>query len=383
MAITQNGNSFTWTGTVTVTNATDLTTGVATLVLTPSGGIGNLPFLAQGASGLPPVFDNVNVSTLTSGSAATASWTTNSSGGAGTASHYTLNLGIPAGPAGYSLNATQTITLTGTVTGGTFTLGYAGQTTGSIAYNASAATIQTALTGLGNIGSGNATVTGSGPWVVAFSSSLGSISTLKAVSSLTGTTPGVSVQGNYTIGGAADLDTTTNPLQDQFTIKYQSSSGNFRYAAQLCGPTFQGTVSSYSGNNSLQQLSSISVPAQLFSWVPNCSALVYSSGTANTHVDLAAVVCSVSNGTTLATGQQVGYGGGVTGSGSGTIPPYPITLNQAIGGNFGGGYGIVPAGTSATIYLAAKQTAATTDAYSVTGTGSYFTVHIDPIPGTN
>ena len=383
MAITQNGNSFTWTGTVTVTNATDLTTGVATLVLTPSGGVGNLPFLAQGPSGLPPVFDNVNVSTLTSGAAATASWTTNSSGGAGTASHYTLNLGIPAGPAGYSLNATQTITLTGTVTGGTFTLAYAGQTSTSIAYNASAATVQSAITALGNVGSGNATVTGSGPWVVAFSSSLGSISTLRAVSSLTGTTPGVSVQGNYTIGGAADLDTTTNPLQDQFTIKYQSSAGTFRYAAQLCGPTFQGTVSSYSGNNSLQQLSSISVPAQNFAWIPNCSALVYPSGTANTHVDVVAVVCSVSNGTTLVTGQQVGYGAGVTGAGSGTIPVYPVQIGQAIGGSLAGGYGIVPSGTAATVYLASKQTAATTDAYSVPSSGTYFSVHLDPIPGTN
>lgn len=68
----------------------------------------------------------------------------------------------------------QTITLTGTPTGGTFTLTFDGQTTASIAYNASASTIDTALENLSNIGSGDLTVSGSagGPWVVTFGGSL-------------------------------------------------------------------------------------------------------------------------------------------------------------------------------------------------------------------
>jgi hypothetical protein len=49
----------------------------------------------------------------------------------------------------------QTITITGTPTGGTFTLTFAGATTSAIAYNASAATVQTALEALSTIGSGN------------------------------------------------------------------------------------------------------------------------------------------------------------------------------------------------------------------------------------
>ena len=54
--------------------------------------------------------------------------------------------------------------------GGTFTLTYDGQTTGNIAYNASAATVQTALEALSNIGSGDVTVTGSsgGPWTIEY-----------------------------------------------------------------------------------------------------------------------------------------------------------------------------------------------------------------------
>jgi hypothetical protein len=56
----------------------------------------------------------------------------------------------------------QTVTITGTPTGGTFTLTFSGQTTGSIAYNAAAAAVQTALVALSNINPGDVTV-GGGP----------------------------------------------------------------------------------------------------------------------------------------------------------------------------------------------------------------------------
>lgn len=66
-------------------------------------------------------------------------------------------------------NRVQYFTL-GTQTAGTFTITFGGQTTAAIAHNASAATIQTAITGLSSVGSGNATVTASGSWfVVSFS----------------------------------------------------------------------------------------------------------------------------------------------------------------------------------------------------------------------
>jgi len=45
-------------------------------------------------------------------------------------------------------------------TSGTFKLGYAGQQTGNLAYNASTATVKTALEGLSTIGAGNVTVSG-------------------------------------------------------------------------------------------------------------------------------------------------------------------------------------------------------------------------------
>lgn len=56
------------------------------------------------------------------------------------------------------VNAVQTITVTATA--GTFTLAFGSQATAPIAYNATASAVLSALTALGNIGSGNITVTG-------------------------------------------------------------------------------------------------------------------------------------------------------------------------------------------------------------------------------
>lgn len=95
-------------------------------------------------------------------------------------------------------NAVQTVTVTGSPTGGTFTLTRSGQTTAAIAYNAAASAVQTALQNLSNVGAGNVAVTGSagGPYTVTFQGTLGNqaITQMTATPSLTGgTTPGVTV----------------------------------------------------------------------------------------------------------------------------------------------------------------------------------------------
>lgn len=95
-------------------------------------------------------------------------------------------------------NAVQTVTLTGSPTGGTFTLSYGGQTTSGIAFDATTSTVQTAFTGLSTVGSGNATVSGSaGAYVVTFASALAARNVLDIIangSSLTGgTVPSVAV----------------------------------------------------------------------------------------------------------------------------------------------------------------------------------------------
>jgi hypothetical protein len=97
-------------------------------------------------------------------------------------------------------NGTQTAAVTGAPTGGTFTLTYGAQTTTGLAYNASAAAVQTALEALSNLAPGDVTVTGNagGPYTIIFSPAYLSGATATNVTasgtSLTGgTTPGVTI----------------------------------------------------------------------------------------------------------------------------------------------------------------------------------------------
>lgn len=100
----------------------------------------------------------------------------------------------------------STLTGTGTISGGTFTITFGAQTTAAIPYNATAGQVQTALEAMSNIAPGDVLVTG-GPlpgggvftikWL---GTQLGNVTapTASAVS-LTGTTPGITV-GTGTAG---------------------------------------------------------------------------------------------------------------------------------------------------------------------------------------
>lgn len=103
----------------------------------------------------------------------------------------------------------QTVTITGSPTGGTFTLTYSGQTTAGIAYNATASAVQSALEALSNIAVGDVVVSGSagGPYTVTFTGTLGltNVATMTASGAgLTGgSTPSVGI-AVVTEGAAAD-----------------------------------------------------------------------------------------------------------------------------------------------------------------------------------
>jgi len=98
-------------------------------------------------------------------------------------------------------NEVQTVTITGTPTGGTFTLTFRGATTTGIAYNATADAVETALEALSTIGDGDVRVTGGPgpgtPYVITFVNDLGhqnvSNVTASAASLTGGTTPAVTV----------------------------------------------------------------------------------------------------------------------------------------------------------------------------------------------
>ncbi len=114
----------------------------------------------------------------------------------------------------------QTATVTGTPTGGTFTLtgGYGGTaTTAPIAYNAASAVVQTAVQALP--GFSGVTVSGSagGPYTITFPASLGNVAQISANGAqLTGgsspnvttatTTPGVAPTNTRTVGPGTGLN---------------------------------------------------------------------------------------------------------------------------------------------------------------------------------
>ncbi|WP_067671841.1 hypothetical protein [Nocardia miyunensis] len=94
-------------------------------------------------------------------------------------------------------NEKQTVTISGTPTGGTFTVAYKGQSTAGIAFNAANTAVKTALEGLSTVGTGNVNVTGTGPYVVEFVGDLAGLDLPLMTASGTGltggTTPGVAV----------------------------------------------------------------------------------------------------------------------------------------------------------------------------------------------
>lgn len=98
---------------------------------------------------------------------------------------------------GSAVAEVQSVTITGTPTGGTFVLSFNGETTAPIAYNATNTTVDSALEALDNVGVGNVSVSGSagGPYTVTFVSGLGNVPQMTADgSALTGgTAPAVAV----------------------------------------------------------------------------------------------------------------------------------------------------------------------------------------------
>jgi RHS repeat-associated protein len=118
---------------------------------------------------------------------------------------------------GYQADAVQQVTLTGSPTGGTFKLTFNGQTTAPIAYNATAAAVQSALQSLPSIGSGNALVAGptGGPWLVRFAGTLAGTALANMTgdgSGLTGgTMPSVAVATTSQGGDTDRVQTVTDP----------------------------------------------------------------------------------------------------------------------------------------------------------------------------
>jgi hypothetical protein len=166
-------------------------------------------------------------------------------------------LGAPTSTNVVGANEVQTLNITGTPTGGNFTLTFRGQTTSSIAHNAASAAIQTALQALTTIGAGNVTVSGTapGPFTITFTSALAAsnppLITL-ASNTLTGgtspsvtiatTTPGFAPRGThvFTPSDAASLPWMT--VEERLSFNLES----FRYTdAKVSRLRLEGDATGY------------------------------------------------------------------------------------------------------------------------------------------
>lgn len=114
-------------------------------------------------------------------------------------------------------NEVQTVTITGSPTGGDFTLTFSGQTTDPIAFDAAAAAVESALEALSNLAPADVAVSGSagGPYTVTFAGAYRNTDVPALTASGAGLTPsgGVTIAtptpGNPAVTERAYVDTST------------------------------------------------------------------------------------------------------------------------------------------------------------------------------
>ena len=171
------------------------------------------------------------------------------------------------------------------------------------------------------------------------------------------------------ISSASDISGTPT---NGYTVVYNSSTSKWVIRGVQTGDIYSAsTFTSYAGSATQTTLATITVPAQPFDWRPDVQGFARATGV-NTQIDLA---CYLNSATT---GDQVGYGPGTTSNFT------PIYLHRAFGAAIGSGtYGRVAAGSSATLYLVAKQVAAgVSTSWSVSNSSCNFSVKVNPIPWT-
>lgn len=130
-------------------------------------------------------------------------------------------------------NEVQTLTITGSPTGGTYTLTFNGQTTDPIAYNATAATVKAALEELSNINVGSVTVAG-GPHP-------GTPITVAFGGDFEGTNvPQMTATGSFTGGSSPAITPTTTTTSSSTTVVNGISVASQVYADAAAGSAIPG-----------------------------------------------------------------------------------------------------------------------------------------------
>lgn len=182
----------------------------------------------------------------------------------------TLSLAIDQEP---GTDEVQTLTITGSPTGGTFTLTFDGQTTAAIAYNAAAAAVQSALEALSNVAAGDVVCAGGAlpgtPVTITFGGSYAGrdVALITATPSLTGgTAPTATVA--LTTSGAPGADALAAAAVQGGAVALTSAnatpSGKVVSGSKVIDATFRGSAangSNHFDSNSIIRIVSSGVTA--------------------------------------------------------------------------------------------------------------------------
>lgn len=210
--------SVTFGGSLAGTNVSEMT--ITTTNLTRSAATITVTEITAGGAGATNEVQKIEADGTPNGGTWTISWsgqTTSSIASAATA--YTVRDALCALSNIAGTDEVQTLTITGTPTGGTFTITYSGQTTAGIAYDANSATVQAALEALSNIDAGDVVCTGGAlpgtPVVITFRQALGrknvALMTANGASLTGGTSPAAAISLT-TQGVDSDVTVTGGPL---------------------------------------------------------------------------------------------------------------------------------------------------------------------------
>lgn len=144
------------------------------------------------------------------------------------------------GPISSTTDEVQQLAITGSPTGGTFTLTYSGQTTAAIPYNASAADVQVALQALSNIGDDDVRCFGSqlpaGTITIHFLNALGAtnVTQMTSTDSLTGGSTPATAISTLTGGAGAYSAIAQQPISKSTVNVYIDSSAGAIGTTKFC-----------------------------------------------------------------------------------------------------------------------------------------------------
>lgn len=234
--------SVTFGGSLAGTNVSEMT--ITTTNLTRSAATITVTEVTPGGVGATNEVQTITADGTPNGGTWTISWngqTTSAIAAAATA--YTVRDALCALSNIAGTDEVQTLTITGTPTGGTFTITYSGQTTAGIAYDANAATVQAALEALSNIGSGDVVCTGGAlpgtPVVITFRQALGRQNVALMTASgagLTGGTAPAAAVALTTQGVDSDVTVTGGPLGTAaFTVTFVNTLAAANQPAMTVG----------------------------------------------------------------------------------------------------------------------------------------------------